>query len=405
MNKISREDSLSKASKTLLLKEPFYGMFLIMLHKIWDKRVPTAGVGLNGINYQLVINEGFWNSLNEKQHVQLTKHELLHIGFFHITEFSHLTDRELSNIAQDLEINQYLIRDEMPPGGLHIEQFPELNLEPKQGCVYYYDKLQQGKKDGNCPNLNAMLKAIADGEGECTISIPGDGTDTIKIPQHDWEEFEKLDEATQRLIQKQTEHILKELAEQTKKSCGNIPGEFKDILDRINTVEPPKFDWKGYLRRYVGSTGKTFTKLTRRKSSKYIEGNPGLRVLCHKHILLALDTSGSVSKSELKEFLGEMNHIYKTKCKITVIQADTAISNIAVFNPKIDYSIFGRGGTDFTPACDYYNKHYKQFSCMIYMTDGEASAPQNPMKGKILWVLSSASAECTHLPGHTIKLN
>lgn len=69
-------DSLSKTSKSLLLREPFWGLYLIMLNKVWDKSCPTAGVSLNGINYQLTINEDFWLSLNEKEQQGLLIHEL-----------------------------------------------------------------------------------------------------------------------------------------------------------------------------------------------------------------------------------------------------------------------------------------------------------------------------------------
>ena len=81
MNKI---ESLAKASKELMLKEPFYGLLLMSLNKIWSKRLPTAGVCLKGINYQLAINEDFWNGLPMEQKVGVLKHELLHIGFFHL---------------------------------------------------------------------------------------------------------------------------------------------------------------------------------------------------------------------------------------------------------------------------------------------------------------------------------
>lgn len=74
---MNRADSLAKISKDLILKEPFYGFLLIMLNKIWDnKAVPTAGVSKNGINYQLAINENFWESLSELHKLGLIKHEL-----------------------------------------------------------------------------------------------------------------------------------------------------------------------------------------------------------------------------------------------------------------------------------------------------------------------------------------
>lgn len=72
-----RSEQLAKASKDLMLKEPFYGLFLIMLNKQWNNTVvPTAGVAKNGIGYQLFLNEKFWDSLVEPQKKGLLKHEL-----------------------------------------------------------------------------------------------------------------------------------------------------------------------------------------------------------------------------------------------------------------------------------------------------------------------------------------
>ena len=98
---INKTESLAKTCKNLMFEEPFYGMFLIMLNKVWDNRVPTAGVSKNGINFQLTINEEFWGGLSEIEHLGLLKHELLHIGFFHLTDYDFLSDKEVANIAMD----------------------------------------------------------------------------------------------------------------------------------------------------------------------------------------------------------------------------------------------------------------------------------------------------------------
>ena len=99
---MDKVQSLSKASKDLMLKEPYYGFFLIMLNKLWDnKRVPTAGVSKNGINYQLAINSDFWEGLNDDQRLGILKHELLHIAFGHLTTFFKFSDRRLANVAMD----------------------------------------------------------------------------------------------------------------------------------------------------------------------------------------------------------------------------------------------------------------------------------------------------------------
>lgn len=399
----NKDESLAKACKDLMLAEPFYGLFLIMLHKKWSKAVPTANVTLAGINYQLLINEEFWKGLAVPHRKGLLKHELLHIGFFHLTEYGHLKEKELLNIAMDLEINQYISDDILPPNGQKLELYPELNLEPKKGTHYYYDALLKGKNQGNCPNLNAQLAAMGAGLTVCVCQGP-DGDENVNLPDHSkWGENE-LDEATQKLIHNQTKHILNEVAEQIQKSRGTVPGEFASILERINKNEPPKFDWRGYLRRFAGGSVKIFTKKTRRKYNKRYEDNPGLKIKPKKHVLVALDTSGSVSDKELVEFMQEIHHIYKTGADVTVAHADAAIQKIEPYNPKGEYKIYGRGGTSFDPVVDYYNSNNRKYSCLIYLTDGEAPAPEK-VKGRVLWVLSTQSNETGHLPGATIKLN
>jgi len=416
----NKTDELAKASKDLMLKEPFYGLFLIMLNKQWNnKAVPTAGVSRQGINYQLYINEHFWDILSANQHIGLLKHELLHIAFFHITDYEHLTDQEIANIAMDIEINQYIDKDLLPPGPQLPESYPELKLEPKKGTQYYYDKLMQGKKAGNCPNLNAMLAAGAMG-----IAIPGDGSGDgkgggqmvkirgkgggeieVQLPDHStWGEFEELDEATKKLIKTQTGHLLSEVADQVSKSRGTVPGEMAEILERIKQLEPPKFNWRGYLRRFVGGSVKTFTKMSKSKPNFRFLDNPGLKHKQRRRILVAVDTSGSVSTNELKEFLGEINHIHRTGTEVIIAQCDAAIKHLGKFDPKQDFKISGRGGTSFHPVTDYYDANFRKFNCLIYLTDGEAPAPDK-CRGPVLWVHSSQSNINEDLQGLKIKLN
>lgn len=393
-------ESLAKTSKDLMLLEPFYGLFLMSLHRMWSNQVPTAGVALKDINYKLYVNPEFWDKLSSDHRMGLLKHELLHIAFFHLTDYEDLRDKRIANIAMDLEINQYIDMKWLPEGGVTMDLFPELNLDAKAGTRYYYDKLTEAANKNTSPALSQMLEGID--AGEIVVEINGDN---INLPDHSsWGDTEGMDEATKKLIHDQTKHILNEIAN-SMKGRGTIPGEIEGILDKINQTEPPKFNWRAYLRRFAGGSQKTYTKKTRRKFNKRYEENPGLKIKVKKHILVGIDTSGSVSEEELKEFMHEIYHMYKTGAEVTVAHADTAIQKIHPFSPKEDYKIYGRGGTDFQPVIDYYNENHRKYACLIYVTDGEAPAPETNNKGKILWVLSSKSAETDHLPGKTIKLN
>ena len=390
---MDKQQSLSKISKELMLREPYYGFFLIMLNKMWRKDLPTAGVSKNGINYQLAINEEFWTSLSEKHQMGLLKHELLHIAFGHLVSFGSFRNKKLANVAMDMEINQYIDPDYLPDGGIDINNYEDLNLDEKAGCRYYYDKLQQLKdekdKNGTCGDeeMDKLLDNIDNGD----------------VPDHStWEEFDDLSEAEKKLIEKQIQKVLSDAKEQTIKKRGNVPGEIEGVII-IEEIVKPKFDWRSYVRRFSGTSTKVFTKKIRRKENRRYDENPGLKIKMKQHMLLAIDTSGSVSDTELTEFMNEIHHIYKAGVDITIVQCDTSINSIEEYKGKNELNVKGRGGTEFDPVLDYYNANQKKYTSLVYFTDGECYTSVKP-KGRVLWVLSERSHMNESLPGHVIKL-
>jgi len=390
---MDKAQSLSKISKDLMLKEPYYGFFLIMLNKVWRKDLPTAGVSKQNINYQLAINEEFWTGLSDDHKMGLLKHELLHIAFGHLTSFSSFSNKKLANVAMDMEINQYIEDSWLPEGGIRIEDYEDLKLDKRAGCRYYYDQLLrlQDEKDKNGTTGNDAMDKLLDNVAS------GD------IPDHStWEEFDDMTDAEKKLIEKQVQKILQDAKEQTVKKRGTVPGEIEGLIV-VEEFTAPKFDWKGYLRRFTGVSTKVFTKKIRRKENRRYEDNPGLKIKMRQHMLLAIDTSGSVSDTELAEFMNEIHHIYKVGVDITVVQCDTSIKSIEPYKGKNEISVLGRGGTEFDPVLDYYNANLKKYTSLVYFTDGECYTSVRP-RGKVLWVLSERSGMNEDLPGQVIKL-
>jgi len=383
------QDQVARTTKNLIFTEPFYGLFLIGINKQYSERIPTAGVSKQGIGMQLTINPEFYNELSEDHRFGLIKHELLHIAFGHLLLRDLYSNHKLFNIAADLEINQYILESKLPEGGLLLSSFPELNLPTKAGTKEYYRLLEQAQEDGTSPSLDSLMKTMDGNSQHCHST---------------WEEFDELSEADKKLVEKQIEHQLKESAEQTEKKQGTIPGELADLIHRLMHIEPPKFDWKGYLRRFVGNSSIVYTKKLRRKYNKRYAANPGLKIKFKNHILVGVDTSGSVNNEELKEFFSELTHMHKTGHKITVAQCDTRLNNVKEFNPKKDWEIHGRGGTSFQPVVDHFNENKGRYTALIYLTDGEAYSPEN-CPNNTLWVLSSISNMNNELPGQVIKLN
>ena len=390
---MDKAQSLSKISKELMLKEPYYGFFLIMLNKVWRKDLPTAGVSKQNINYQLAINEEFWTGLSDDHKTGLLKHELLHIAFGHLVSFSSFSNKKLANVAMDMEINQYIKASWLPEGGINIDEYTDIQLDRKAGCRYYYDQLLrlQDEKDKNGTSgdqeMDKLLDNIANGD----------------IPDHStWEEFEDMSDAEKKLIEKQVQKILKDAKEQTIKKRGNVPGEIEGLIV-LDEVTKAKFDWRGYLRRFTGISTKIFTKKIRRKENYRYEDNPGLKIKMRQHMLLAIDTSGSVSDEELAEFMNEIHHIHKAGVDITIVQCDTSIRSIEPYKGKNDLKVQGRGGTEFDPVLDYYNANLGKYTSLVYFTDGECYTSVKP-KNRVLWILSERSSMNTDLPGQVIKL-
>ena len=80
------------------------------------------------------------------------------------------------------------------------------------------------------------------------------------------------------------------------------------------------------------------------------------------------------------------------------------LTDISPFKKNANWEIKGRGGTCFQPVIDHFNEKRGRYTALIYLTDGEAPAPEDCPKNT-LWVLSADSNWTDHLPGKTIQLN
>ena len=391
-------EELASIGKQLMFSEPFYGIFLSTLNKVERKDLPTAGVSLNGPNYQLSVNKEFWDSLNnDKKKIGLLKHELLHICFNHLHDREWFPDQELHNIAADIEINQHLTPEYYPTNDILLPtSFPELNLPLKAGTKVYYGLLSQAKESGASPTLNGLLKDIGDLEGGLHPT---------------WKEMDGLSEADKKLVKAQLEHQIKNILEnQSKQSNGRgfIPAELESFIEELLKDSEPTYDWKAYFRRFSSTSSKVYTKKTRRKPNKRFPGNPALKIKPKKKVLVGVDTSGSVGDKDLAEFFTEINHMYKSGVEITIAEGDAAINNIYEYNGIPPEKISGRGGTDMNPFITYFNEH-PGFSSLIILTDGYIGNREVKSFKPTLLVLCSNGEEVEKVKengwGQTIKIN
>jgi len=382
-------EDVSRIGKQLIIKEPFYGIFLSTLNKVIRTDLDTAGVSKSNINYQLAINPEFWGSLdNDNKKIGLLKHELLHIAFNHLLNRDNFPNHQLHNIAADIEINQYIEPQYYPADNILLPStFPELNLPLKAGTKKYYELLQQAYGQNTSDTLNDLM-----GESDFHMT---------------WEEFEGLSEGDKKLIKSQIDHQIKNIAE-SNRNQGFIPSELKSYIDNLFEITPQSYDWKSYFRRFFSSGIKTYTKKTRRKLNKRFTENPALKIKTKQNILIGVDTSGSVEEKDLIEFFNEIHHIHKSGVSITIAEGDAKIQNVYEYKGKTPETVQGRGGTDMNPFIEYFNQN-KQYTNLIILTDGFIGGNTVKTFRPTLMVLCSNGASVEEVKengwGSSIKIN
>lgn len=187
-------------------------------------------------------------------------------------------------------------------------------------------------------------------------------------------------------------YIEKTLTSMSNKSRGLFEGLFFETIQKLKgkSIVP----WKKELRKFIGNipsgNKKTIMRLNRRQPQRLdLRGTITDKIV---KIVIAIDTSGSMSSRELAIILNEIAKIIKTKkTEITIIECDARIHRIYKVKriSNIDCNLHGRGGTCFSPVIKFLNndKYYRD-SLLIYFTDGygELEIPK-PLVYRTLWIV------------------
>ena len=365
------------------MQEPFYGIILASMNRVPYEPVGTLGVARSGKVFKLAYNPAYLENLPVNTVIQLLKHECMHIAFNHFTRWETDPDcdweHEIRNVAEDLEINSYLDRSQIAPeaGGVFAEDF---GWDKSLGTRAYYELL---KKKFPKPPPQVLLSL---GSGDGNNSLPASGN---RFDNHDmWPK--DLTDADREILNQTVEEMAAFAADEVEKGRGTIPGEMVGRIELLRNKKKPRpvADWKRFFRRYVGNE---FTEQVRKSKKRMSKRFPDVAGNCHRRktrILVAIDTSGSVSMPEYREFFGQVDTLTETS-EFHVLECDARIQHEYDYcRKKPNEKLHGGGGTDFQPVINYFLEHRKKYEALIYFTDGGAPIPQNTPKDT-LWLVSS----------------
>jgi predicted metal-dependent peptidase len=360
IDRIVRE-KLITARVGLLLKASFFGNLATRLKLVnADEWCGTAAT--DGRNFY--YNSRFIQMLRPKEIEFLFGHEVLHCVYDH---FGRRGDRDpqLFNIANDFCVNADLIKHHVGEKittvpCLYDPKYDGMSSEEIYDILYEKaDKIDIGKL------LDQMIDEHLDGEGDSD----GDGEDGKGKgrPKLTAEERQAIkDEIKEAML----------AAAATVDGAGNLPAGVKRLIQELTE---PQMNWRELLRMQLESTIKSdYTWMRASRKGWHMDAvMPGMKLDPMIDIAVALDASGSISETMLKDFLGEIQGIMESfpAYRIHVVTFDTEAYNPVQYDSEnlddiCDYEIKGGGGTDFDCIFNYLKANEIEPKRLVVFTDG-----------------------------------
>ena len=351
----------------LMLDEPYLASAIARFPIINGKDLPWCKtMAVDG--FYIYINPEFCESLNKEELVFVLAHEVMHCVLGHMDRRG-VRDKTIWNYASDYATNLKLVEFglKMPKVGLIDQKYSGLTTEE-----IYEDLLKENKEKSKEHQWDLHLEE-GDSEGR-----------EIRA-----KEFPSPEERKRFRIS-----ILNEIGSKLK---GNASAKLEAELKMAKGEEVP---WHILLARFFSGLRKDNYRLMP-PNKKHIwrdiylpsVGTPG-----PSHIVVAIDTSGSMSNETLKRVLGEIDSLRSfTQCKLTLIQCDAEVNKVEEFEEYEPtnferYKIIGRGGTNFIPVFEYINKKQNEesyhFDTLVFVTDGFGDFPKNEPEYPVLWFIT-----------------
>jgi predicted metal-dependent peptidase len=431
------EDRIVKAKFTIHQKFPFYSPLAFSLKTIIDNDLPSF-MATDGIG-KLFVNEKMISEVSsDNDFLFIFLHELKHIIFMNHYLKSELNlNQILWNMATDIIINT-LTKEEIEPSWklwdniLTPEKF-NLNAEKVKGMtslqIYHIlenkFKHKMNEFDNLMNKINDIIEKRCGGSGSANTSgndkkeeSEGEGdiskkvNDVLKEVENDIKKIAGVNKAIEDGIKKAIEETIKqkELMKKSKeerekiakeierkviegqiiaKNRGTSIGAMEKLIEHLfKRVR----DWRKVLREEVLTEVKgdwTYSKISDLLQTLHLAGYkqignlPSLdnNTFSIQKIKVAIDTSGSISDNEYKQFLDEIYSIVKSinfnEAELVMFEADVVKTIKINGNPdkmlKELKKRVGYGGTILSKAIQFFNKKPYDLnrSILIVLTDGE----------------------------------
>jgi predicted metal-dependent peptidase len=195
-------------------------------------------------------------------------------------------------------------------------------------------------------------------------------------------------------------------AAQQAMQAGKLKGAMARMVDHLLQ---PQLPWRMLLARYVTMLARddySYARPSTRREGPAIL--PSLRA-AQVDVVVVLDTSGSVSDKEMREFVSEIDAIKgQMRARVTLHACDAELNADGpwVFEPWEEFDVPGAfeggGGTRFTPVFDRLERENRQPDLLVYFTDAQGEFPPLEPNYPVIWLVKGKAP----VPwGQRIQLN
>ena len=367
---------VQKAIHRLVLNEPFWATLLLRMRIEESEEIPTATT--DGV--RIIYNPNFVKKMSISDIAFVLAHETAHVANMHHLRMGS-RDPKVWNVACDYVINLQLEKSgyTILPGALLDAQYDNMSAEQVYAKL---PKQDEGKGQG---------------KGNMSSSDPG-GCGQVMAPKS--KDGSMITEAEMQEMAAEVK-VATIMAAKAAKACGKLPAGIKHLVDGILS---PRLSWQEILHQFLQKT-RTSEYSWNPPNRRYIARGmylPSLSGVELKPLVVAVDTSASVSNRDLELFQAEINGILGSyPCAVTVVYCDTAVGSVEQFSSQdlpIQLKASGRGGTDFRPPFTYVDEHQMSPACLIYLTDMECSRFPPTPDYPVLWVQVGNSGWHVHPP-------
>ena len=390
------EDVVIRSKVRLQTRSPFFSYLIQTLDiKTLDLKDMPSGVKSACVDCKghVSINKEFVATIGEERCIGVLCHEVLHIAFDHFGREGG-RDKKVANMAQDIAINDVIVSNgfDLPTGLVpdksHCITVGSVRVEQVDTKTWeeIYDELMKGD--------------VGDPQGWDVLIGSDESSDDDSSGAEDDSVGRSI--AAGKLLSDAVAYA---------KLQGSEPAGIKR---RLADLLASNVDWRDILQAYVTRSmmyDYSFSRPSRRSHATgvYLPSvvKEGLDVV------VALDTSGSISTKDLRRFASEVLGITSSFQGVTVhvIEADAAVHRDTMISGDYEGQVckieaIGGGGTSHVPVFEYVAKKHPSTRVLICFTDGFTDFPQDIYDFDTVWALSKDSIRVCEVPfGRALKVN